>query len=80
MLDDSVSSMSSRGNVLDLFRGPTGIEARITGMVMGLWFIAAVLYYGVVLISTELLNSSANVCQHIEKHYGEDVCSVKKCR
>lgn len=56
-------------------------------MLMGLWFIAASLYYGVVLISTEMLNSSHNVCSSNTElnvssnaNQYEEECSLHKCR
>jgi hypothetical protein len=57
-------------------------------MVWFLWFVAAATYYGVVLLSTELLNSSEDVCQAkpaeaelpgTEKT-GETECSLHQCR
>ena len=54
-------------------------------MVWFLWFVAAATYYGVVLLSTELLNSSEGVCESVadsakstpEK---ETECSLHTCR
>ena len=59
--------------------------------VLSLWFIAANMYYGVVLISTELLNSSSDTCggsvdslvgvNGSQNAYDEEVeCSLHKCR
>ena len=51
-----------------------------------LWFVAANMYYGVVLISTELLNSSTDTCggsgmAMTSGDYDEEVeCSLHKCR
>ena len=54
-----------------------------------LWFVAANMYYGVVLISTELLNSSTDTCGSgggssgamTSGDYDEEVeCSLHKCR
>ena len=54
-----------------------------------LWFVAANMYYGVVLISTELLNSSTDTCSSggggsgamTSGDYDEEVeCSLHKCR
>ena len=57
-----------------------------------LWFVAANMYYGVVLISTELLNSSSDTCGGAVSGlsspnvttggaYDEEVeCSLHKCR
>ena len=60
--------------------------------VLILWFVAANMYYGVVLISTELLNSSSDTCGGAVSGlsspnvttggaYDEEVeCSLHKCR
>ena len=60
--------------------------------VLFLWFVAANMYYGVVLISTELLNSSTDTCggsggggsgaaMTTSGDYDEEVeCSLHKCR
>ena len=62
VLDEEAASSASRGRVADLFKGPIGHEAKLTTMVLFLWFVTANMYYGVVLTSTELLNSSADTC------------------
>ena len=63
-------------------------------MVWFLWFVAAATYYGVVLLSTELLNSSEGVCQAAESSAVDDggegknvsfvetetECSLHQCR
>jgi hypothetical protein len=57
-------------------------------MVWFLWFVAGTNYYGVVLLSAELLNSSQNICQanpvegelpRTEK-VEETECSLHQCR
>ncbi len=57
-------------------------------MVWFLWFVAGTNYYGVVLLSAELLNSSQNICQanpvegevpRTEK-IEETECSLHQCR
>ena len=49
-----------------------------------MWFVAANMYYGVVLLSTELLNSSADTCggaaEGTTEAYEEVECSLHKCR
>ena len=62
--------------------------AKLTAMVAVLWFVAAGIYYGVVLISTELLNSSRNVCPvigvtvrgQLDAAVEEEQCSIHTCR
>jgi hypothetical protein len=56
-------------------------------MVWFLWFVAAATYYGIVLVSTELLNSSEGVCQTsgVEgaakpEKAEESECSLHQCR
>ena len=52
-------------------------------MVWFLWFVAAATYYGIVLVSTELLNSSEGVCQAAgvkkEEKFEESECSLHQC-
>ena len=50
-----------------------------------LWFVGAGTYYGTVLLSTELLNSSENVClatgeSPIDGLPGEEECSAHVCQ
>ena len=54
-------SIQHRGSVTDLFQ--TG-RKKLTILLWVLWFVAASGYYGVVLMSTELLNSSKDYCGH----------------
>ena len=55
-------------------------------MVWFLWFVAAATYYGIVLVSTELLNSSGGVCQATDNEGQpktsmsvESECSLHRC-
>ena len=56
--------MKNRGSFTDLFQ--EGRRA-LTSFIWLLWFVSALGYYGVVLMSTELLNSSKDYCGHSEK-------------
>ena len=62
--DEVEISMKNRGSFTDLFR--EGRRA-LTSFIWLLWFVSALGYYGVVLMSTELLNSSKDYCGHSEK-------------
>lgn len=80
VLDESTSN--ARGSIGDLFRNG---QYKLTVMVFFLWFVAASTYYGVVLLSTELLNSSRDTCRadgraSIDGVRGEQECSVHTCR
>ena len=57
--DYSECEVSNRGRFVDLFQ--TGRE-KLTIMLWILWFVAAAGYYGMVLLSTELLNSTKDYC------------------
>lgn len=79
---DEETTASQRGQFLDLFRKG---HARLSVMVFFLWFVAAFSYYGVVLLSTELFNSSHDTCaadgaSTIDGIPGEEECSVHVCR
>ena len=79
---DSTVSSGPRGRFLDLF---VSGRAKLTVFVFVLWFVAASTYYGVVLLSTELLNSSGGVClangeSPIDGVPGEIECSVHTCK
>lgn len=81
ILDETTPN--SRGSIKDLFRGPG--MAKQTSMVFFMWFVAAATYYGVVLLSTELLDSSKDTCAadreaSIDGVPGEQECSVHTCR
>ena len=70
------------GSVADLVSAG---RARLSAMVFFLWFVAAFSYYGIVLMSTELLNSSKDTCAAsgeppIDGVPGESECSVHTCR
>ena len=50
-----------------------------------MWFVGAGTYYGAVLMSTELLNSSEGICQAsgespIDGLTGEEECSAHVCQ
>lgn len=80
ILDESTSG--SAGSIKDLFRAGM---AKQTSMVFFMWFVAATTYYGVVLLSTELLDSSKDTCSasgeaSIDGVPGEQECSVHTCR
>ena len=66
-IEKSVMSSSDRGNIWDLFRSPdrswSWFQTRLTLMVGTLFFTIECLYYGIVLISTEMLNSESDICQ-----------------
>ena len=55
--------MKNRGRFTDLFQEG---RRKLTTFVWILWFVAASGYYGVVLMSTELLNSNQDYCGHSE--------------
>eukprot|EP00095_Tigriopus_kingsejongensis_P011644 maker-scaffold564_size136232-snap-gene-0.31 protein:Tk11644 transcript:maker-scaffold564_size136232-snap-gene-0.31-mRNA-1 annotation:"synaptic vesicle 2-related protein" len=79
---DEETTASQRGQFLDLFRKG---QAQMSVMVFFLWFVAAFSYYGVVLLSTELLNSSRDTCASsgespIDGIPGERECSVHVCQ
>ena len=65
--------MKNRGRFADLFQSG---RRKLTSFVWILWFAAASGYYGVVLMSTELLNSNKDYCGHStlpsEKHTFRD--------
>ncbi len=89
LVDDACSSGSgsgSRGRFRDLFAFG---RVRLTLSVFFLWFVAASTYYGIVLLSTELLNSDKNVCPTAAAANAsrmavikeeEQECSVHTCR
>ncbi len=106
---DNSSSSKSRGQFLHLFgigledeeggvRKGAGrfLGPHLTLSVFFLWFVAASTYYGLVLMSTEMLNSSRDACgggrsnkQHSFKEGSEEEeaemeeeveCSVHICR
>ena len=55
--------MKNRGRFVDLFQPG---RRRLTAFIWILWFVSALGYYGVVLMSTELLNTSKDYCGHSE--------------
>ena len=55
--------MKNRGRFTDLFQEG---RRKLTAFIWVLWFVSALGYYGVVLMSTELLNSSKDYCGHSE--------------
>lgn len=62
-----------------------GERKRLSFQVLFLWFVAASSYYGVVLLSTELLNSNEGVClasgeSTIDGLPGESECSAHQCQ
>ena len=61
--DDNEIEMKNRGRFVDLFQPG---RRRLTAFIWILWFVSALGYYGVVLMSTELLNSSKDYCGHSE--------------
>jgi len=78
---------ASRGRFGHLFRKSSrGHGPHLTLSVFYLWFAAAVSYYGVVLITTELLNSDKGMCvdPSVTSRMGdlaeEQECSVHVCR
>ena len=62
-----------------------GLGPRLTLSVFFLWFVAASTYYGVVLLSTEMLNSSRDACVASDDvtgeggGYEEKECSLHIC-
>ena len=63
MYEDNEIEMKNRGRFIDLFQPG---RRRLTAFIWILWFVSALGYYGVVLMSTELLNSSKDHCGHSE--------------
>ena len=63
MYEDNEIEMKNRGRFVDLFQPG---RRRLTSFIWVLWFVSALGYYGVVLMSTELLNSSKDYCGHSE--------------
>ena len=61
--DDPDIEMKSRGRFTDLYQEG---RRKLTIYIWMLWFVSALGYYGVVLMSTELLNSSKDYCGHYE--------------
>jgi hypothetical protein len=53
--------IKNRGRFADLFQDG---RKKLTAFIWVLWFVSALGYYGVVLMSTELLNSSKDYCGH----------------
>ena len=85
MYDDSEIEMKNRGRFVDLFQPG---RRRLTAFIWILWFVSALGYYGVVLMSTELLNSSKDYCghsesstlkKHLSKSFNLEKCSCIKC-
>lgn len=80
---DESAAREPRGRFADLF---TEGRAKLTCFVFVLWFVAASTYYGIVLLSTELLNSSRGVClptgnSPVDGLPGdEEECSFHKCQ
>jgi len=79
---DEQSNQESRGRFLDLF---VPGRKRLTLQVWFLWFVGAGTYYGAVLMSTELLNSSEGIClasgeSTIDGLPGEEECSAHVCQ
>ena len=76
------TNRSERGRLLDLFNSN---RLRLTLQTNFIWFVAAGAYYGVVLLSTELLNSNEGVClasgeSPIDGLPGESECSAHVCQ
>ena len=73
MYDENEIEMKNRGRFTDLFQAG---RRKLTAFIWILWFVAASGYYGVVLMSTELLNSNKDYCGHSElsdvKHTFQD--------
>ena len=68
--DQNEIAIQHRGSVADLFQ--TG-RKKLTILLWILWFVAASGYYGVVLMSTELLNSNKDYCGHFELPHSQNI-------
>ncbi len=92
---DSSTSEESRGQFLHLFgkkgQGQAGPDSHLgphlTLSVFFLWFVAAASYYGFVLLSTEMLDSTKHRCSSVVggqsatmEELEETECSMHICR
>lgn len=68
--DENEIEIRHRGSIVDLFQ--TG-RRKLTILLWILWFVAASGYYGVVLMSTELLNSNKDYCGHFELPHSKNM-------